>query len=72
MAPSIVHRDNYFCVLTLYDKSPQTSGIDAMEICDLGIPKLELGLGLGLVIRYRVRVKVKSRVRVNPNHGPDS
>ena len=37
-------------------KSPQMSGIDAMESCDLGIPYLGVGLGLGVEIRSRVRV----------------
>ena len=31
-------------------KSPQTSGIEVMETCDLRIPYLGLGLGLGLGI----------------------
>ena len=38
-------------------KSPQTSGIDAMETRDHGIPYLGVGLGLGLGM---------SRVRVTP------
>ena len=46
---------------TVDSKSPQTSGIDAMETCDVGISYLGLGLGLGLGIRSRVRARVRVR-----------
>ena len=50
-----------FLELNLEDsKSSQTSGIDAMETCDLGIPCL--GLGLGIRSRVRVRARVKNQV----------
>ena len=39
-------------VVMVQSKSLQTSGIDTMETCDLGIPYQGLGLG----IRFRVRV----------------
>ena len=54
-------------------KSLQTSRIDAMETCDLGIPYLGMVLGFGLGIRSRVRVRLRVRLgNPNPNPSTDS
>ena len=39
-------------------KSPQMSGIDAMETYNLRIPEVGLGLRIGSMVRVRVKVRV--------------